>query len=517
VNIGVVDALAIDGNRLRGTLRLGKSTRAGELAADIDAGIVSGVSLGYRILAHSEDEDGNVTATRWMPFEVSLVSIPADVSAGINRSATMPDPIKPNTPSREMQILDICDRARLDLTFARSLIDDAELDVEGARSAVIDKLAESDRARLPTAITFSNFDDDAVLAVRDTLALRMGARLKEPHPSAAQGDLARMSYREMGQLFERSAFGGRFGGHFGGQVRNVGSYFAQPASDLPGVTLDAANRLAAALMEEAERTDGWVDTNTASNLLPHHRVQSDVGAFKTVRENDQVEYTKVSDKSEANNLDTYGVRIALSRKMLINGEMENVGRLVRQATMAAFSTQHDTLYNSLVANPTLAEDSTALFHADHNNLLTTSSALSSTTLGTALKSMRGQKGLGGRFINARPRFLIVPAALETTARQLIASNTDPSASGTDVANPWKDFLEVIVEPRLDDDSETAWYLAAAPSQVETYEQLFLQGPAPQVDSTENDSGVLGTTWLVYFDHGVSPMDFRGLLKATGEA
>src|SRR3990172_7098744 len=49
VNIGLVSGLRLDGARLRGELVLGASQRAGELAQDIGAGIVTGLSIGYTI------------------------------------------------------------------------------------------------------------------------------------------------------------------------------------------------------------------------------------------------------------------------------------------------------------------------------------------------------------------------------------------------------------------------------------------------------------------------------------
>jgi len=90
LNIGVVEGLVVSGDRLRGLLRLGMQERARQLWADIKAGIVRNLSIGYEIL-DSVAEDGRTLVTRWAPYEVSLVSVPADPNAGIGRSKTMPD------------------------------------------------------------------------------------------------------------------------------------------------------------------------------------------------------------------------------------------------------------------------------------------------------------------------------------------------------------------------------------------------------------------------------------------
>lgn len=90
VMVGVVEGARI-GEDKRGycRVRFGTGERAQELAADVRAGVVRNVSVGYRINKMVEDrsESGSTfTATEWMPYEISLVSIPADPSVGIGRS-----------------------------------------------------------------------------------------------------------------------------------------------------------------------------------------------------------------------------------------------------------------------------------------------------------------------------------------------------------------------------------------------------------------------------------------------
>ncbi|MCR9258219.1 MAG: ATP-dependent Clp protease proteolytic subunit [Pseudomonadaceae bacterium] len=356
----------------------------------------------------------------------------------------------------------------------------------------------------------SNVDGDTRQAFRDQLAVRMGAKpTDDMHPAVRNGDISRMGNKAIFEAVARSR---------GFTSEPVGGWLQQPGSDVPGITIDAANVVAAQAYDEAPETDRWTAENTANDFKTHNHVQSDITGFpKLESENEQIQYGKLSDKNETNSVDTYGVQIALSRQLLVNGEVENIGRLVTQIARTARSTQLDTLYNKLIANPTLSEDSTALFHANHSNLISGGgSVLGVAGLTAALLAMRQQTGLGGRKLGLTPAYLLVPAALEVTARQLIASSVDPSSSGADIANPFQNFVEVIVESRLDDDSATAWYLMANPNQVDTFEQLYLEGPAPRIVENDNTaSGVLGTTWLAYFDHGVSPLDFRGMLKSAG--
>lgn len=92
LNIGLVDNLRIASGKLRGDVVLGRSARAAELWPDIEAGVVRNLSVGYQIHAHrdrSTEETTIYEVTRWTPFEVSLVAVPADPAAGTYRSFPM--------------------------------------------------------------------------------------------------------------------------------------------------------------------------------------------------------------------------------------------------------------------------------------------------------------------------------------------------------------------------------------------------------------------------------------------
>lgn len=92
--VGVVESVEISPDRVgRAIVRFGKSKRATEIFDDIVDGIRSGISVGYRI--HEMEQEGEVDskglatyrATSWQPYEVSVVSIPADIQVGVGRSS----------------------------------------------------------------------------------------------------------------------------------------------------------------------------------------------------------------------------------------------------------------------------------------------------------------------------------------------------------------------------------------------------------------------------------------------
>jgi HK97 family phage major capsid protein/HK97 family phage prohead protease len=100
----VVRAWVDDDKRGRATVRFGKSARAEEIFQDVKDGIRRLVSVGYRI--HKEEVTKGtggvetVRATDWEPYELSLVSIPADDSVGVGRGMSDPPTNKNHNESR---------------------------------------------------------------------------------------------------------------------------------------------------------------------------------------------------------------------------------------------------------------------------------------------------------------------------------------------------------------------------------------------------------------------------------
>jgi len=94
--IGVVERTYLDeaDRRLRAVVRFGKSALAREVYDDVKDGIRSNVSIGYQI-RQMEDKraDGTVGISSWIPYEASIVSVPADAGVGVNRSAKIIEPV----------------------------------------------------------------------------------------------------------------------------------------------------------------------------------------------------------------------------------------------------------------------------------------------------------------------------------------------------------------------------------------------------------------------------------------
>lgn len=101
--IGVVESAWLDSDRkLRAKVRFSRSQAAEEVWQDVVDKIRLNISVGYSPLEMVlESTDGDVRTyrvTRWEPYEISSVSIPADPTVGVGRS--FPETEQPNTTVR---------------------------------------------------------------------------------------------------------------------------------------------------------------------------------------------------------------------------------------------------------------------------------------------------------------------------------------------------------------------------------------------------------------------------------
>jgi HK97 family phage major capsid protein/HK97 family phage prohead protease len=94
--VGVVERAWINNNDKRGyaKVRFSRNAFAKEVLADVQDGILRGISFGYAI-DKMEERSGNFVATNWSPHEISVVSIPADPTIGIGRSLLSETSVQP--------------------------------------------------------------------------------------------------------------------------------------------------------------------------------------------------------------------------------------------------------------------------------------------------------------------------------------------------------------------------------------------------------------------------------------
>lgn len=238
-------------------------------------------------------------------------------------------------------------------------------------------------------------------------------------------------------------------------------------------------------------------------------------SLDTVREGQQYEHGDMSDIKETIQLATYGKLFTISRQALANDDLSALGDIPRAMGMAAAYKIGDIAYAILSTGTTatMVQDGVALFAAGHSNYVTSGAAPSVATLNSGMTAMALQTDPQGKVLGIRPAYLIVPVALETTAKTLIAATYDPAGTaGTLTPNPFNNAMQVVSDHRLDTFNSSGWFLAA---RTNTVVLGFLNGQQTPYLESKDGWDVDGVNYKVRIDAAAAAADYRGLYYNDG--
>jgi len=110
--IGVVLGAKIKDGKGMAKVKFSQVGRGAEVWQDIVDGIRSNISFGYQVRnltleEENEGEDPIYRSMDWMPFEISVVGVPADATIGIGRSKENVSEIEVDDSFRGLEIEDV--------------------------------------------------------------------------------------------------------------------------------------------------------------------------------------------------------------------------------------------------------------------------------------------------------------------------------------------------------------------------------------------------------------------------
>lgn len=293
-------------------------------------------------------------------------------------------------------------------------------------------------------------------------------------------------------------------------------------SDFPLILENVMNKNLLDAYNETPRTFvGLGQRSTVNDFREKHLYRmGDAPSLKPLGEHGEYKSGTFGEGKERYAIDTFARKIAFTRKMLINDDMSALDRMPRMFGPAGARLENDIVWGLLLnydffkgaAASITMEDGKALFHADHNNKLTTGSALSKDSLTALRKLGRKQKTLDGNFMNVMYNAIAIPEELETTAEDLLLPRI-VAAKIEDQAPRQK--MDIIVEPRLSVVSQAAWY--AFSNMIDTFEYSYLSGEEEMYTEVVTSTDVDGLEVKVRKDFGAGLVDWRGMAMATGAA
>lgn len=247
-------------------------------------------------------------------------------------------------------------------------------------------------------------------------------------------------------------------------------------SDFPYLTGDVIDRML--LARYRDFPSGWRQFCSVKTTLRDFRtvrrlgLNGAEGLWSSVPEESEFEYTSVSEANYTYAPLKYAQGLKISFEALMSDDLDAFtslpDRLGRGGarTVAKFVTE-------------LYVDSSgphaSLYDAGYNNIVTANPALSMTALQTAWGILRGQTDSNGQPIMVEAAILVVPPALEVTARNILnAIQIDMTNAGgisgqtLTVQNWMVGGLSLVVDPYIpivasSSNGSTSWFLFASPS------------------------------------------------------
>ncbi len=578
--VGVIEKAWVEAGEGRALIRFpskGVDESADRMFAMVQEGIIRNVSVGYSIdevrvvEPQKKGEIEKRIATRWTPFEVSFVTIPADAGAQvrgtdetfpviINRAApeklestmepettvtetrvdsavVVPPPAAPAAPAatdaavraaiegeraRVAEITTLGTRHNLDGFVAKHIA--AGTTIDAARSAALEAIAaRAAETSISGRVQVITDEGDTIRAALEN------AIVHRANPSAVQLDAAArewrgMSLMEMGRVFHEQTTGQRLRGlgkmelatrllGLDTGMRSGGGMLS--TSDFPAILANVVSKRLRSAYEVAPQN--WKKLARQSNA-PDFKARavvqlSNLPNLKQIREGGEYSHAALADSKEQYALATYGRIVAITRQSLINDDLGAFDRLPMLLGRSAAETEASLFWAIITSNPAMG-DGTVLFHANHANL-GTAGAIAIASLNEGRAAMRKQKGLAPKGadaepLNLAPSFLVVSPDKETEAQQFLATTLYPQQN-TQV-NPFAGSLLQITEARL---SGNAWYLFADPATIDTIEYAYLEGEEGLYTESRLGFEVDGIEIKGRLDFAAKAIDWRGMFKNAG--
>ena len=289
------------------------------------------------------------------------------------------------------------------------------------------------------------------------------------------------------------------------------------SSDFPLILENIVNKSIRMGYELAPRT--W-EPLVRERGVPDFKQVSEVhlGEFSSLEkmpELGEYKHGSFSETAEKYAIETYGKKLAISRRMIINDDLDAFSRVPSKMGQKARDLESDKVWSLIKDNAqVMAETGNTLFNAAHNNLNEGGAgAVSEAALQAIREAMRLQKDLDGTApLNLRPAWLFVPAAREVEARKILSAITPQESAKVNV---FSESLSLAVEPRLDDVGTKPWLVSADKSQADMLVMARLSGSEqPQIESKEGWD-VDGVEFKIRHEFVVHALDFRAMSKNDG--
>jgi hypothetical protein len=568
--VGVVERARVENGQGLALIRFapaGLDPNIDALWGKIAAGIVRNLSCGYsrdEVAVTRSDKVGDVeqwSVTRWTPYELSFVTIPADAgaqtrsdtpaqrtfpvqfnrAAAHNQEGDMPEDQQAavqadNTRAqaqtdaqavaeavrlataaeraRSATITDIMTRAGFAQTEIAAALAGNET-VEQVRTRAFDHLAAADQRAAP--INGVQVLRDESETTRTHVVEAMTHRFIGTRAANVPAEAARfMDYRMSD--FAAAVVGERNLPRNATQMLILFERAFHVSSDFPNLFGLVINRTLGARYAMMQSTYRVISRQQDfRDFRPQNAIRTtDFPQLEQLAEGAEIKFGTIGDKRETATLTTYARRLNITRQMLINDDLGAIAQI-----LGGYGTRVALLEDRVAwglitaasgAGPTMNETSRALFNTTDKTLAASAATIDEASLSIGRESIRTQARLGGgagNVLGLPPAFLVVGPARETAAQKMLTQIVPGSAANTNV---FVGTLQPLVSGQI---SGNGWYLFTDPAVQAVFRWGLLEGSTGPRLTVENVFGTDGVGVQAVHDFGFAAEDFRGAFRNAG--
>ena len=560
VILGKISNVAFENKRAVAEVVFDNDEETDKIFKKVLSGSLRGVSVGYcrihtvRVNAGCEYKGVKYDATidvtdLWQPYEVSIVSCPADPDCGVGRELrdiemeiqktkeenTMenkdtvmngkPDVVAKDVAEKSAAeaatkaaqaerervgaIYAVCREFNVDSAKVESYVKDGKT-VDAVRKAILDEIAEKQKASKVTVT--EDAGDKFIERAVDGLALHHGIITEDEAVKGADeyrnGSLRAiaedcliaggMSERELRHMSAHEVFEEMFNSH----SRAMGSEQFSMVIDQFG-----NKTMLKGYQEQPTVFQQLVSKGSNKDFKPTHKYRLGLDGKPELMppESGEFKYQEMADENISTAIQTYGKAISFTREIFINDDMGAVVKAIRMQAGGFRRLQEEMFFDLLKTIP---------FNAAHKNIVVTNKDVSAKAYSEMRTLMRRQKDFEGKaYIGVFPAFILASDETAYDHELLLASTSDPSQTNAGVPNIMRGKMTLITSPYL---TGKAYYAIARPSEMEGIEYTTLNNVDRPYSRTVIPQSHLGIDYQFWMDFGFNLIDYRAFVKNDGE-
>lgn len=546
----------------------------------VKSGSIKGVSFGYIINdfeLRKENKVEKLLATKWTPYEITITPIPLDENVGIGRSLEggieemeekeeirseeegkkkedskeeseketnekeddnasdeeeteekgeksskeceknkreldIEMTMAKNEKQRCLEITKLCRSFNIPNERTEEFIEDDKT-LDEVRAILLDEFKEKKRGLEVGAVEVTGNGRDNF--TRDiTSALMVKAGYGEGNEKEEIRNMAGMGFRDI------AIQSLKYEGIDAGRMNNDELFkrALSPGGAFASVMDNTVNKSMAKAYQAAPTTfEKWTTKGSETNFKGSTRYRiSEAGELTKIAENGEFEFDEMKDEGVKTSVATFGKSFGLTREALINDDLGILTRVPMAYVVAAKRGINKLVYKTLASNPTIYDGQKLFDESKHKNQ-GTAGAMSVESIGEFRKLLRKQTNLRGEeVLNIPLKYILVPAALETKAEQLLLSVADINGAHSGVTNPFRGKFELISDAELDGYSEAAYYGIGDKNVAESIVVSYLNGKEAPTLESQIAFDRLGINYRIFIDYGVNVVDYRAMVMNAGE-